>query len=75
MVPVNLNFTVPADAVINIVLGSEAGAFFDQWLRSKASTTMREQHKWPTYIRSARFIPAVEYIQANRARVRLIKVR
>eukprot|EP00803_Ostreobium_quekettii_P008399 evm.model.scf_171.2 EVM.evm.TU.scf_171.2 scf_171:9813-21952(+) len=73
MVPVTLNFSVPASDVVNIILASEAGAYFDQWLRSDASNTMREQHKWPDYIRSARFIPAVEYIQANRARVGLMK--
>lgn len=73
MIPVVFNLTVPAEALMNTILGSEAGAHFDQWLRSDQSSHMREQHKWPSYIRSARFIPAVEYIQANRARGRLMR--
>ncbi|GMH42022.1 hypothetical protein BSKO_09941 [Bryopsis sp. KO-2023] len=73
MIPMKFNLTVPAEALMNTILGSEAGAHFDQWLRSEKSSHMREQHKWPSYIRSARFIPAVEYIQANRARGRLMR--
>lgn len=67
MVPVKLNFTVNAKALMNTILGAEAGAHFDSWLRTDKSKFMREQHKWPSYIRSARLIPAVEYIQANRS--------
>lgn len=66
MVPVTVNLTVPAKALMNTILGAEAGAHFDNWLRTDKSKYMREQHKWPSYIRSARLIPAVEYVQANR---------
>jgi Asp-tRNA(Asn)/Glu-tRNA(Gln) amidotransferase A subunit family amidase len=54
-----------------IILLSEAAAAFDDLTRSGKDKLLTQQSKddWPNQFRSARFIPAVEYIQANRARM------
>ncbi len=59
---------------MTIVLNAEAGAAFDELTRSGKDDLMVRQLKnaWPNSFRSSRFIPAVEYIQANRIRTKLI---
>jgi Asp-tRNA(Asn)/Glu-tRNA(Gln) amidotransferase A subunit family amidase len=58
-----------------IILEAEAGAAFDELTRSNKDDELVAQHKyaWPTIFRKSRFIPAVEYIQANRIRSLLIE--
>jgi len=56
---------------ISFVLSAEAAAAFDDLTRNKeqlASLTAQSPGDWPNTFRSARFIPAVEYIRAMRAR-------
>lgn len=56
---------------IGFVLSAEAAAAFDDLTRNKeqlASLTGQSAGDWPNTFRSARFIPAVEYIRAMRAR-------
>ncbi len=57
-----------------IVLSAEAGAAFDELTLSNRDDLLVQQHKkaWPNGFRSSRFIPAVDYIHANRARTMLI---
>ena len=57
------------------VLSAEAAAAFDELTRSGRDDLMVRQIKnaWPNVFRSSRFIPAVEYIQANRVRHMLIQ--
>jgi Asp-tRNA(Asn)/Glu-tRNA(Gln) amidotransferase A subunit family amidase len=52
------------------ILVAEAAAAFDELTRSGRDKLLTEQTRndWPNTFRSARFIPAVEYLQANRAR-------
>src|SRR5215831_10514258 len=52
------------------ILVAEAAAAFDDLTRSGRDKLLTQQTKddWPNTFRAARFIPAVEYIQANRAR-------
>lgn len=59
----------------DIILRSEAGAFFDELVRSGAVDEMvqQDQKSRANSLRQARFIPAVEYIQANRHRQLLIE--
>jgi Asp-tRNA(Asn)/Glu-tRNA(Gln) amidotransferase A subunit family amidase len=59
----------PYQAMRSILL-AEAAAAFDDLTRSGRDKLLTQQTKddWPNTFRSARFIPAVEYIQANRAR-------
>jgi Asp-tRNA(Asn)/Glu-tRNA(Gln) amidotransferase A subunit family amidase len=59
----------PYDAMV-AMLTAEAAAAFDDLTRSGKDKllTMQREFDWPNAFRSARFIPAVEYIQAARAR-------
>jgi Asp-tRNA(Asn)/Glu-tRNA(Gln) amidotransferase A subunit family amidase len=55
---------------LRIILNAEAAAAFDELTRSGRDSMLTRQDAgaWPNTFRSARFIPAVEYIQANRVR-------
>jgi len=57
-------------AALNFILTAEAAAAFDDLTRSNRDDLMVRQIKnaWPNTFRAGRFIPAVEYIQANRVR-------
>ena len=59
----------PAQA-LRIILSAEAAASFDDLTRSGRDSLLTEQGPgaWPNQFRSARFIPAVEYLEANRVR-------
>jgi len=59
----------PYDAMV-AMLESEAAAAFDELTRTGRDKLLTEQgpDDWPNTFRSARFFPAVEYIQASRAR-------
>jgi Asp-tRNA(Asn)/Glu-tRNA(Gln) amidotransferase A subunit family amidase len=56
---------------MSTLLSAEAAAAFDDLTRSGKDKLLTEQgpNDWPNTFRAARFIPAVEYIQANRARM------
>lgn len=58
-----------------LTLGAEASAAFDELTRSGEDDKLAQQAQgsWPNSFRAARFIPAVEYIQAMRMRARLIE--
>lgn len=69
---------LPEDVPFNsfdIILRSEAGAFFDELIRSGDVDEMVEQDQKSraNSLRQSRFIPAVEYIQANRQRQMLMQ--
>ncbi len=57
-------------APLAIVLAAEAAAAFQELTLSGRDDLLVRQVRWawPTVFRAAHFIPAVEYIQANRAR-------
>ena len=59
----------PVDA-IDIVLDAEAAAAFDDLTRSGDLELLsgQEPSDWPNQFRTSRFIPAVEYLRAQRAR-------
>ncbi|MBC7409845.1 MAG: amidase [Arcicella sp.] len=60
---------------ISFLLTVEGAAAFDDLTRSGKDDLMVRQVKnaWPNAFRAARFVPAVEYIQANRHRSLLIQ--
>jgi len=60
---------------LSFLLTAEGAAAFDQLTLSNRDDQMVRQGKnaWPNLFRAARFIPAVEYIQANRTRQVLIQ--
>ena len=55
---------------MSFILTAEAGAAFDELTRSNRDDLLVRQGRnaWPNVFRASRFIPAVEYIQANRLR-------
>lgn len=59
---------------LSIILNVEAGAAFDELTRTRGVDLMvrQERRAWPNVFRWARFVPAIEYIQANRIRTLLI---
>jgi Asp-tRNA(Asn)/Glu-tRNA(Gln) amidotransferase A subunit family amidase len=59
----------------SLILSAEAAAAFDDLTRSGKDDLLVRQikHAWPNAFRTARMIPAVEYIQANRVRTLLIR--
>lgn len=61
--------------MFDIILRAESGAFFDELIRSGAVDELVEQHQGSraNSLRQSRFIPAVEYLQANRERKILIE--
>jgi Asp-tRNA(Asn)/Glu-tRNA(Gln) amidotransferase A subunit family amidase len=61
--------------LISIILNAESAAAFDELTRTNRDDLIERQDKdfWPNSFRSARTIPAVEYINANRYRYNLCK--
>jgi Asp-tRNA(Asn)/Glu-tRNA(Gln) amidotransferase A subunit family amidase len=60
---------------LSLILSVEAAAAFDELTRSGKDDLLVRQirNAWPNSFRQARLIPAVEYIQANRFRTRLMQ--
>jgi Asp-tRNA(Asn)/Glu-tRNA(Gln) amidotransferase A subunit family amidase len=68
LIPVDLP-DLPYDAM-RIILSAEAAASFDELTRSDRDKLLVQQGKfdWPNSFRTSRFIPAVDYVNANRLR-------
>ena len=68
LVPVEMP-KFPYDAMVAMLI-AESAAAFDELTRTGRDKllTSQKDHDWPNTFRTARFIPAVEYIQAARAR-------
>ncbi|XP_047156113.1 glutamyl-tRNA(Gln) amidotransferase subunit A isoform X4 [Vigna umbellata] len=74
MVPFKLNYTVDSvQGILNFTMDVDMLAHFDEWQRSGDDNVYEAQDQWPTELRRSRIIPAVDYMQAQRARGRLIK--
>ncbi len=74
MIEKELPTEIPTSA-LGFILSAEAAAAFDELTRSNQDDELTRQiiNAWPNVFRSARFIPAVEYIQANRLRYLLVQ--
>ena len=61
--------------LVSIILNAESAAAFDELTRTNRDDLIERQDRdfWPNSFRSARFTPAVEYINANRYRYNLCK--
>jgi Asp-tRNA(Asn)/Glu-tRNA(Gln) amidotransferase A subunit family amidase len=68
LIPVDLP-NLPYDAM-RLILSAEAAASFDELTRSERDKELVQQGKfdWPNSFRTSRFIPAVDYVNANRLR-------
>ena len=74
LIPVSLPEELPVRA-LRIILTAESAAAFDELTRSNRDSLLvrQVQNAWPNSFRTSRFIPAVEYIQANRIRQLLLQ--
>jgi len=75
LIPVELEGDELPYYALSIILDAEAAAAFDELTRSNRDTLLVRQtrYAWPNYFRTARYISAVEYIQAMRIRHDLIE--
>jgi Asp-tRNA(Asn)/Glu-tRNA(Gln) amidotransferase A subunit family amidase len=67
---------MPLTNQLSFILEVEAAASFDEMTRSGEIDLLQtgtSRSSWPAMFKSARFIPAVEYIRAQRARTILMK--
>lgn len=73
LIPLDWDTKIPV-AAVRLMLTAEAAASFDELTRSNRDSLLTDQRKWawPNTFRTARFIPAVEYINASRVRQQLI---
>ncbi|MEJ8757905.1 amidase [Pontibacter sp. H259] len=73
LVPIELPDLPVNDLILTISV--EGAAAFDELTRSNKDDLLKQQNKgaWPNIFRSGRFIPAVEYVQAQRVRTLLIQ--
>jgi Asp-tRNA(Asn)/Glu-tRNA(Gln) amidotransferase A subunit family amidase len=73
LVPIEMP-ALPAQS-LRIILTAEAATAFDDITRNGRINELsgQEPFDWPNSFRSARFIPAVEYLRAQRARTVLIR--
>ncbi len=60
--------------IMGVILMSEAAAAFDELTRTNMDDELTQQNRfaWPNSFRAARFIPAVEYVNANRLRTKMM---
>ena len=61
--------------IMNVIIGAECAAQFDEMTRLNIDDELTRQTKndWPNQFRTSRFIPAVEYINAQRHRTILMQ--
>lgn len=64
---VPLDFDVNPSGAVGLTMMCENAAAADEMFRSNQDDLFKDQ-KWPDYWRTHRFVPAVEYLQAARAR-------
>ncbi len=69
LIPIDVDVDV---AGTGFILSTESAAAFDDFTLSDRDDLL-EKSSWPDTFRQRRFVPAVEYIQANRYRILLIK--
>ncbi|KAG7554472.1 Amidase signature domain [Arabidopsis suecica] len=74
MVPFELNYTVDSvQGILNFTMDVDMLAHFDEWQRTGQDDLYEAQDQWPVELRRARVVTAVDYIQAQRARGKLIR--
>jgi len=74
--PIPIELPKVSSGDMDFILTTEAAAAFDELIRSDKLDLMSaepERSSWVGSFRLHRFVPAVEYIQANRARYRLMQ--
>jgi len=75
LVPLFFPDSLHGDEMLSLIVCAESAAAFDLLTRSSADDEMVQQNKdrWPNTFRAARFVPAVEYLNACRLRYQIMK--
>ncbi|XP_030938033.1 uncharacterized protein LOC115963237 isoform X2 [Quercus lobata] len=74
VIPFKLNYTVDSvQGILNFTMDVDMLSHFDKWQRLGQDDDYEAQDQWPIELRRARMIPAVDYVQAQRARGKLIQ--
>jgi Asp-tRNA(Asn)/Glu-tRNA(Gln) amidotransferase A subunit family amidase len=75
LTPVDFPDDLHGNDVLSLIVGVESAAAFDQLTRSNRDDEMVQQNKdrWPNTFRTARFVPAVEYVNACRMRTSIMQ--
>ncbi|OVA09732.1 Amidase [Macleaya cordata] len=74
VIPFKLNYTVDSvQGILNFTMDVDMLSHFDRWQRSGQDDVYEAQDQWPLELRRARMVPAVDYLQAQRARGKLIR--
>jgi len=70
LIPVDFPDDLHGNDILSLIIGVESAAAFDKLTRSNRDDEMVQQNKdrWPNTFRTARFVPAVEYVNACRLR-------
>ncbi len=75
LIPLHFPDSLHGDEILSLIIGAESAAAFDLLTRSSKDDEMVQQarDRWPNTFRTARFVPAVEYINACRLRYQIMK--
>lgn len=68
IVEIDLTVSVPEDAM-SFILGVEASTVFDDAFRADP---LADYGNWPSTFRQSQFVPAIQYLRANRMRSQLV---
>jgi len=73
--PLDFPDDLRGNELLSLIIGVESAAAFDKLTRSNRDDEMVQQNKdrWPNTFRTARFVPAVEYINASRMRISIMQ--
>ena len=74
LTPMDFKITM-SPRIIDVILMGECAAAFDELTRTNLDDqlTMQTKNAWPNTFRAARLIPAVDYVNANRIRSKMIE--
>ncbi|KAH7511754.1 hypothetical protein FEM48_Zijuj01G0148900 [Ziziphus jujuba var. spinosa] len=74
MFPFELKYAVDSvQGIVNFTMDVDMLAHFDEWQRLGQDDDYESQDQWPTELRRACVFPAVDYVQAQRSRGKLIQ--
>jgi Asp-tRNA(Asn)/Glu-tRNA(Gln) amidotransferase A subunit family amidase len=75
LIPVDFPDDLHGNDILSLIIGVEGAAAFDKLTRTNADDQMVQQNKdrWPNVFRTARFVPAVEYVNACRMRTAIMQ--
>ena len=75
LIPIDFPDSLHGDEMLSLIISAEGAAAFDGLTRNAIDDQMVQQgrDRWPNVFRTARFIPAVEYLNACRMRYQIMK--